>query len=50
LISSLPRRTLLSGLSRVPCLPGLPGLARLSLRSRWSLRRRRWVQAATGNR
>ena len=46
-ISNLPCRTLLSGLSRVPCLPGLSGLARLSLRSWWSLRRRRWAPAAT---
>jgi len=42
-ISNLP---LLAGLSRVP---RLAGLTRLSLRSRWSLRRWRWGQAATGN-
>ncbi len=43
-ISNLPGRSLLSGLSRVPWLPGL------ALRSRWSLRRWRWGQAATGHR
>ena len=43
-ISNLPSRSLLSGLSRVPWLPGL------ALRSRWSLRRWRWGQAATGHR
>ena len=47
LVSCLTRRTLLSGLSRVPCLPSLAGLAHLSglaLRARWSLRCRwRWA-------